>query len=128
MTRSLCRQLDASHRQMVRAAFGITRPETILTAELTQRAMLIPLSCAIRKRRLRLVGHVIRMKSRCQAPLSTLLTTVPSNFHLRRGHGRTSALQHNVANDLRSINCDVLLFLCYCVTPLFFGEYIYMYI
>ena len=56
---------------------------------------------------LRLVGHVIRMQSRCQTPLGTLLTTVPSNCHLRQGHGRTSTLQHNVADDLRSINCDV---------------------
>ena len=49
MTRWLCRQTDASHRQMVRAALGITWPETILTAELTQRAKLIPLSHTIRK-------------------------------------------------------------------------------
>ena len=73
MTRLLCRQIDASHRQLVRAALGITWPETISTAELTQRAKLIPLSCTIRKRRLRLV----RMQSRCQTPLGTLLTTVP---------------------------------------------------
>ena len=103
MTRSLCRQIDASHRQMVRAALGITWPETIST----QRAKLIPLSRTIRKRRLRLVGHVIRMQSRCQTPLGTLLTTVPSNCHLRQGYGRTSTLQHNVADDLRSINCDM---------------------
>ena len=32
---------------------------------------------------------------------------VPSNCHLRQGHGRTSTLQHNVADDLGSINCDV---------------------
>ena len=107
MTRSLCRQIDASHRQMVRAALGITWPETISTAELTQRAKLIALSRTIRERRLRLVGHVIRMQSRCQTPLGTLLTTVPSNCHLQQGHCRTSTLQHNVADDLRSINCDV---------------------
>ena len=40
MTRSLCQQIDASHHQMVRTAL----PETISTAELTQRAKLIPLS------------------------------------------------------------------------------------
>ena len=83
MTPSLCRQIDASHRQMVRSAVGITWPETVSTAELTQRAKLIPLSRTIRRRRLRLVVHVIRMQSRCQTPLGTLLTTVPSNFHLR---------------------------------------------
>ena len=107
MTRSLCRKIDASHRQMVRATLGITWPETISTAELTQRAKSIPLSHMIRKRRLCLVGHVIRMQSRCQTPLGTLLTTVPSNCHLRQGHGRTSTLQHNFFDDLRSINCDV---------------------
>ena len=107
MTPSLCRQIDASHRQVARAALGTTWPETISTAELTQRAKLIPLSRMIRKCRLCLVGHVIRMQSRCRTPLGTLLTTVPSDFHLRQGHGRTSTLQHNIADDLRSINCDV---------------------
>ena len=92
---------------MVRAAFGINRPETMSTAELTQWAKLIPLSRTIRKRRLSVVGHAIRMQSKCQTPLGTLLTTVPSNCHLGLGHGRTSTLQHNVADDLRSINCDV---------------------
>ena len=77
------------------------------TVELTQRAKSIPLSRTIHMRPLRLVGHEIRMQSRCQTPLGTLLTTVPSNCHLRQGHGRTSTLQHNVADDLRSINCDV---------------------
>ena len=62
MTPSLCRQIDASHRQMVRAALGTIWPETISTAEHTQRAKLIPLSRTIRKRRLRIVGHVIRMQ------------------------------------------------------------------
>ena len=107
MTRSLCQQIDASHRQMVRAALGITWPETISTAKFTQWAKLIPLSRTICKCRLHLVGHVIRMQSRCQSPLGTLLTTVPSNCHLRQGLGQTLTLQHNVADDLRSINCDV---------------------
>ena len=106
MTPSLCRKINVSHRQMVPSALGITWPETISTAELTQQAKLIPLSRTIRKRRLRLVGHVIRMQSRCQTPLGALLTTVPSNCHLRQGHGRTSTLQNNVADDVRSINCD----------------------
>ena len=38
MTHLLCMQIDAFHRQLVRAALGITWPETISTAELTQRA------------------------------------------------------------------------------------------
>ena len=61
MTPSLCGQTDASHRQMVRAALGITWPGTISTAELPQRDKLTPLSGTLCKRRLRLVGHVIRI-------------------------------------------------------------------
>ena len=106
MTLSLCWQIDASHRQMVQAALGITRPETMSTAELTQRAKLTPLSRTIRKRRLHLVGYVIRMHWMCQTPLGTLLTTVPSNCHLRQSHGQAATFQHNVADDLRSINRD----------------------
>ena len=107
MTPSLCRQIDASHRQLVRAALGITRLETISTAELTQRAKLTPLSRTIRKRRLGLDGHVIRMQSRCQTLFGKLLTTLHSNCHLLQGHGRTATFQHNFADDLTSINCDV---------------------
>ena len=107
MTHSLCWLIHASYRQMVQAELGITWPETISTAKLIQRAELTPLSRSIRKRRLHHVGHVIRMQSRCQTPLGTLLTTVPTNFHHRQGHGRTATLQHNVADDLRSFNCDV---------------------
>ena len=61
MTPSLCRKIDASHRQMARAALGITWPETISTAELTQRAKLTYLSHTTRKCRLHLIGHVIIM-------------------------------------------------------------------
>ena len=56
MTRLLCRQINASHRQMVRAALGITWPKTMSTAELTQWDMLTPLS---RNCKRRLVRHVI---------------------------------------------------------------------
>ena len=92
---------------MVQAPLDITWPETILTAELTLQAMLTPLSHMICKRRPHLVGHVIRMHSRCHTPLGILLTAVPLNCHLRQGHGQTATLQHNAADDLRSINCDV---------------------
>ena len=108
MTPSLCRQVDASNRRMVQAALGITWPETMLTEELSQRARLTPLCRTIRKRRLRLFGHMIRMQSICQTPLGTLLLTVPLTCLPRQGHGRTSTLQHNVANVFRSINCDLI--------------------
>ena len=79
MTPSLCRQTDAFQRQVVRAALGITWPETMSTVELTHRAKLAPLSRTIRKRRLNLVSHVITMQSRRQSMLGILQSTVPSN-------------------------------------------------
>ena len=88
-------------------ALGITWHETISTAEAFQRAKISILRRTFRKRRRRLVGHVIRMQSRCQTPLGTLLTTVPKNCHLWQGHGCSATLQHNDAFDLRSVNCDV---------------------
>ena len=91
---------------MVRAALGITWPETKSTAELTQLAKLTPLSRTICKCGLCLVGHVVRIQSMCHTPLGTL-ATVPSNCHLWQGHGRTAVLQLNVTDDLRLINCDV---------------------
>ena len=107
MISSLCRQFDTYHRQMVWAAFGITWPEAISTAKLTKWAKLTNLSHTICKRRLHLVEHVITVQLWCQAPLSMLLTTVPLNYHTRQDHGQYVALQHNVANDLRSMNRDV---------------------
>ena len=83
----LCRQIDASQRRMVRAALGITWPETMSTEELTQQAYFTPLSRTIHKRQLRVVGHVIGMQSSCQIPLDTLQTTVPTNCHHQEGHG-----------------------------------------
>ena len=57
-----------------------------------------------------LVGHMIRMRSRCEASLNTLLTTVPSTFHHQQGPGWTVALQRNVTVVLRSIICDATSF------------------
>ena len=108
MTPSLCRQIDPSHLQVVRAALGITWPDTISTAELNQRVKLTAMSRTILKRRICLAGHVIGMQSRYETPLGTLLTTVPSNCHLRQNHDRAATLQHNVADDFRSNNCDVI--------------------
>ena len=62
MTPSLCRQIDASHRRMVRSVFGTTWPKStsqyIATVELTQWAKLSRLSPMIHMRRLCLVGHI----------------------------------------------------------------------
>ena len=46
MAPSLCQQIDASHRQMVRAALDIAWPETMSTAEPTLWSKLIPFSQA----------------------------------------------------------------------------------
>ena len=43
----------------------------------------------------------------CEATLDTLLTTVTSNCTRWQGNGRTVQLQHNHADNLKSMNCDV---------------------
>ena len=83
----LCQKINVSDHRIIRVVLGITWPEIMSTAEFTQQAKLTPLSHAIRKRRLRLAGLVIRMQSRCETPLATLLTTVPMNSNLQHGHG-----------------------------------------
>ena len=77
------------------------------TAEIIQQSKFTPTSRMIRKRRLRLVGHVVRAQSTCHAPLGTSLTTVPSNCHLRQHHGKTVALQHSITDDLWPISRDM---------------------
>ena len=113
------RQIETSHRRMVQAVLDTTWPDSIFTVEHPQRAKLTPLRRTIRKRRLHLIGYVIRMPSKCHEPLGTLLTTVSSNCRLRQRHGRTVALQRNATDDLRSINCDATL-ICRMIKSCFF--------
>ena len=80
---------------MVRDALGITWPETMSTAELTQRTKLIPLSRTIRKRRLRLVGHVIGMQSRL-IKVSRTTRHITDNYNCTSGKVMVERQRFNV--------------------------------
>ena len=88
LTEALERQLDAAHSSLLRAAYGIRHPERVSNAVLYQRAGLQPPSETLRRRRLRLAGHVIRAEAYCPEPLQdVLLLTLQGP--LRRGQAST---------------------------------------
>jgi len=95
MTEALEKRLDAAHalmrscRSLLRVAFKIHYPQKVTNRELYARAQLRSPGGILRKRWLRLAGHVIRAEAYCPEPLQDLLL-----LHLqgprRRGQGRST--------------------------------------
>ncbi|KAL8607539.1 hypothetical protein ACOMHN_003458 [Nucella lapillus] len=88
LTPTLSRLIDSRYRRMLRSALSIFYPDWISNDELFAKTQLPPLSTTLRRRRLRLVGHILRMQTRSKSPLGELLLNSKSG-HLRRGQGRT---------------------------------------
>jgi hypothetical protein len=88
MTDTFERQVDATHSNLLRAAFNIYWPTRISNVDLYQRAGLQPPSQLLRTQRLRLAGHIIRSKEYCPQPVQEVLTWRPCE-PLRRGQGNT---------------------------------------
>ena len=65
--------LDAGHRLIISAAFGINWQNNITNEEAYAISGLLPFSQTIRKRRLRLIGHSLRLQNRSTTPLVSLL-------------------------------------------------------
>ena len=65
--------LDAGHRQMLRAALGIDWRNNIMNEENYANSGLLPFSQTIRKRILRLIGHLLRLQIRSATPLGSML-------------------------------------------------------
>ena len=89
LTSSLERELDAAHSQLLRASFRIhhfVNPTS--NQALYQRAGLRPPSTILRRRRLKLVGHVLRARSYCPEPLQDVLLLKLKGL-FRRGQART---------------------------------------
>ncbi|KAL8600803.1 hypothetical protein ACOMHN_055998 [Nucella lapillus] len=86
LTPTLSRSIDSRYRRMLRSALGIFYPDRISNDELFAKTQLPPLSTTLRRRRLRLVGHILRMQTRSKSPLGDLLLSSESG-HLRRGQG-----------------------------------------
>ena len=63
------------------------------------------LSKTLRQRRLRLVGHALRMAN--PSPLTILLRFLQPGLRRRRGHARTLTLHQNIIDDISAINQSV---------------------
>jgi hypothetical protein len=86
LTATLERQLDSAHSGLLRAAFQAD--ESVGSEALYERTQLQRPSTILRRRRLKLAGHVIRAESYCPEPVQdVLLLTLQGPF--RRGQART---------------------------------------
>ena len=77
--------LDADHRQMIRSALGINWLNNITNEKAYAKSGLLPFSLSIRKIRLRLIGHSLRLQNRSTTPLGSMLQNLSVVFSSRRG-------------------------------------------
>ncbi|KAL8587342.1 hypothetical protein ACOMHN_045589 [Nucella lapillus] len=101
LTPTLSQSFDSCYQRMVRSALGIFYPDRISNDEHFVKTQL--LSTTLRRRRLRLVGHILHMQTRSKSPLGELLLNSESG-HLRRGQGRTVTLLNDITTDLSSLH------------------------
>ncbi|KAL8606933.1 hypothetical protein ACOMHN_048729 [Nucella lapillus] len=73
LTQTLSRSIDTRYRRMLRSALGIFYPDRISNDELFAKTQLPPLRTTLRRRRLRLVSHILRMQTRSKSLLCELL-------------------------------------------------------
>ena len=99
--------LDAGQRQMIRAALRINWQNNIMNEDFYSKSGLLPFSQTIRKRRLSLIGHSLRLQSRSTTPLGLMLQHLDVVFSLRRGQGRAWILAKDLLNDLNAIHCNI---------------------
>ena len=99
--------LDAGHRQMIRAALGINWQNNITNEEAYAKSGLLPFSQIVRKRRLHLIGHSLRLQNRSTTPLGSMQQNLTVVFSLRCGQGRTWTLARDLLNDLNAIHCNI---------------------
>ncbi|KAL8575680.1 hypothetical protein ACOMHN_055869 [Nucella lapillus] len=102
LTPTLSRSIDSRYRRMLRSALSIFYPDRISNDKLFAKMQLPPLSTTLRRRRLRLVGHILRMQTRSKSPLGKLLLNSESG-HLRRGQGRTVTLLNDITTNLSTL-------------------------
>ena len=79
------KMLDAGHRQMIRAALGIYWQNNITNEEAYAKSVLLLFSQTLRKRRVNLIGHSLRLLNRSTTPLGSMLQNLNVLFSLRRG-------------------------------------------
>ena len=102
LTSILQDKLDSAYRRILRYALGVHFPDCISNAELTRRTGATALSKTLRQKRLRLVGHALRMAN--PSPLTILLRFLQPGILRRRGHARTLTLHQDIIDDISAIN------------------------
>ena len=105
LTLKLQDKLDSAYRRILRYALGVHFPVCKYNAELVRRTGATALSKTLRQRRLRLVGHALRMAN--PSPLTILLRFLQPDLPRRRGHARTLTLHQNIIDDISAINQSV---------------------
>jgi len=98
LTPSLSKDMDATHRSLLRYSLGIRWPNVISSSDLYLRANLPPATKRLTVMRLRLLGHTIRTLTREKTPLVLALTVQPTE-PLRPGRPRMQ-VHDQLRNDL----------------------------
>ena len=98
-------KLDSAYRRILRYALGVHFPVCISNTELVRRTGATALSKTLRQRRLRLVGHALRMAN--PSPLTILLRFLQPGLRRRRGQARILTLHQNIIDDISAINQSV---------------------
>ena len=97
-------KLDSAYRRIVCYALVVHFPVCISNAELARRTGATALSKTLRQRRLRVVGHALRMAS--TSPLTILLRFLQPGLRRRRGQSRTLTLHQDI-DDIFAINQSI---------------------
>ena len=106
LTSTLQDKLDSAYRHILRYALGVHFPDCISNAELTRRTGARAISKNLCQRRLRLVGHALRMAN--PSPLAILLSFLQPEHRRRCGQARTYTAYHNIIDDISAINQSVI--------------------
>ena len=102
LTFTLQDKLDTAYRRILRYALGVHFPDCISNAELMRRTGAMAMSKILRQRRLRLVGHALRMAN--PSPLAILLRFLQPGLRRRRAQARTLTLHQDIIDDISAIN------------------------
>ena len=78
-----------------------------MSKEVYAKSGLLPFSQSIRRRRLHLIGHLLRLQSRSIKPLWSMLLNLNVVFSLHLGQSRTWTLAKNLRCDLNAIDCNI---------------------
>ena len=105
LTSTLQNKHDSACRCILRYALGDHFPDCISNAELTRRTGATALSKALRRKRLRIVRHALRMAN--PSPLTILPRFLQPRLRSRCGQARTLTFHQDIIDDFSAINQSV---------------------